>query len=105
MTKRQQPTPEQATETQWSVLQHNLRGATLDLGTLGPLTALRTLQQAAQELDALQAQCVEVARSQGRSWAQIGDALGVSKQATAKRYGVSTPATVAGPTDPELPLG
>ena len=37
--------------------------------------------------DTLEARHVSEARRQGWSWQQIGDALGVSRQAVHKRYG------------------
>jgi len=48
------------------------------------LAAVASLRRLLESLEALQ---VENARSQGWSWQQIADALGVSKQAVHKKHG------------------
>ena len=49
--------------------------------TADPLDALRALQQRERELDDARRLWIARARMQGRSWSEIGAALGVSKQA------------------------
>ena len=51
-------------------------------------TALTTVADAERQLE----EAVREARSRGRSWARIGMALGVSKQAATQRFGDSRPA-------------
>lgn len=53
---------------------------------LSELAALR------DEVEGVISAAVDAWRSQGRSWATIGDALGISKQGAQQRYG-RTPAT------------
>ncbi|MGH3739609.1 MAG: helix-turn-helix domain-containing protein [Micromonosporaceae bacterium] len=50
------------------------------------LRAVAALRKLVERLEALQ---VSNARSQGWSWEQIGDALGVSRQAVHKKHGRS----------------
>ncbi|HVM18889.1 MAG TPA: helix-turn-helix domain-containing protein [Egibacteraceae bacterium] len=49
--------------------------------TADPLEALRALQERERELEDARRLCIARARMQGRSWSEIGAALGVSKQA------------------------
>jgi hypothetical protein len=51
-----------------------------------PLEGLRDLVARREELDDLEARHVHAALDQGRSWSEIGDALGISKQAAHKRH-------------------
>lgn len=51
-----------------------------------PLTVLTETVKMEGELAQLQAEMVKAARSQGASWAVIGDALGITRQAAQKRY-------------------
>jgi len=51
-----------------------------------PLDGLCELAGLAHSLDKLQRQLVLQARSAGRSWTEIGDALGVSKQSAWQRF-------------------
>jgi hypothetical protein len=51
-----------------------------------PVSALSAARWAAQEVEALERSLVRHARSQGSSWALIGYALGVSRQAAHERY-------------------
>lgn len=62
------------------------------------LQGLDHLARAAADLDTAQRDTVEKLRSCGASWATIGGALGVSKQAAAQRYGGKRPAADPGPT-------
>jgi DNA-directed RNA polymerase specialized sigma24 family protein len=54
-----------------------------------PEEALRAVVALRQLADRVEAQAVAAARLQGWSWSQLGDALGVSKQAVHKKYGRS----------------
>jgi hypothetical protein len=51
-----------------------------------PLEALRELSRADVELEALRRERVEVARSQGATWDQIGASLGMSRQSAWEYY-------------------
>ncbi|WP_327091997.1 hypothetical protein OIE66_15600 [Nonomuraea sp. NBC_01738] len=52
-----------------------------------PLLALRATTSLRHELERLEAVAVRRARVAGLPWAQIADAIGVSKQAVHKKYG------------------
>jgi hypothetical protein len=58
----------------------------VELGAPDPLGQLRGLRAADRQLDVWQRQAIARAREQGASWAEIGDALGVSKQAAWALY-------------------
>lgn len=58
-----------------------------DAGNEYPLWILEAITGAAQELERLRDGWVHAARVQGFSFTEIGEALGVSKQAVAKKYG------------------
>ena len=58
--------------------------------------------EARDRADALVSALVAQAREDGMTWEQIGDLLGVSRQAAHKRYGHAAPA-VAGDLPPALP--
>jgi uncharacterized NAD(P)/FAD-binding protein YdhS len=58
----------------------------IELGSSDPLDQLRGLRAADRQLDLWQRQTITHARQQGASWAQIGDALGVTKQAAWALY-------------------
>jgi len=67
---------------------------TNDLATLitqaqddDPLLALRATTALRAEVERLEAVQVRRARVAGLAWAQIADAIGVSKQAVHKKYG------------------
>lgn len=67
---------------------------TNDLATLvrqaqddDPLLALRAATALRREIERLEAVQVRRARVAGLAWAQIADAIGVSKQAVHKKYG------------------
>jgi hypothetical protein len=51
-----------------------------------PLEALRELSRADAELEALRRERVEEARSQGATWDQIGESLGMSRQSVWEYY-------------------
>jgi hypothetical protein len=51
-----------------------------------PLEALRELSRADMELEALRRERVEAARRQGATWDQIGESLGMSRQAAWEYY-------------------
>jgi DNA-directed RNA polymerase specialized sigma24 family protein len=53
---------------------------------LAPLNMVTTLAHAAAQLDAKLHDVVSWARLRGHSWTEIGDALGVSKQAAWNRF-------------------
>ncbi len=50
-------------------------------------TVLGTLGRLAQTVEAAEATCVELLRSQGASWEVVGNALNVSRQAAWERWG------------------
>ena len=52
-----------------------------------PLVALTNLRWAIEEIDEAIGRTVTEARAAGRSWSQIGDSLGISKQAAQQKYG------------------
>ena len=58
----------------------------IELGSSDPLDQLRGLRAADRQLDVWQRQTITRAREQGSSWSQIGDALGVTKQAAWALY-------------------
>jgi hypothetical protein len=67
------------------------RGSHLRLRTLGdweahPIEALRECRRAATALEKAMCQTVGEAREAGRSWTEIGKALGVTKQTAWERF-------------------
>jgi hypothetical protein len=77
--------------------------ATLDPRDFEDVTDLRTIAQASDALEAGRAQlreAVGVARLNGRSWGQIGIALGVSRQAARERFSQKIPTVEDPPTCP-----
>ena len=54
--------------------------------TVDPLAELRALQERERELEDTRRRLIAAARTQGRSWTEIGAALGVSKQAAWQLY-------------------
>lgn len=52
----------------------------------GILPAIVDLQVLREEVDSLEVKAVAMARASGRSWTEIGDALGVSRQAARERF-------------------
>ena len=53
----------------------------VELASSDPLGQLRGLRAADRQLDVWQREAIARARQQGASWAEIGEALGASKQA------------------------
>ena len=58
----------------------------VELGSSDPLDQLRGLRAADRQLDVWQRETITRARAQTSSWAQIADALGVTKQAAWALY-------------------
>lgn len=65
-------------------------GPVLDIerGTLGRLDFMRSLDH---EVDAVRRALVAEARAEGRSWDQVGRAIGASRQAAWERFGSREP--------------
>lgn len=63
-----------------------LRAFDLEALPANPLEALAELSQAGVELDALMRDQVAAARHAGATWAQIGEQLGMSRQAAWEYY-------------------
>ncbi|WP_341721281.1 hypothetical protein QQG74_18850 [Micromonospora sp. FIMYZ51] len=63
-----------------------LRDSVAELATTWPLQALGVLAHVERWQQALLGQAVAEARTAGRSWAEIGAALGVSKQSAHERF-------------------
>ncbi|WP_106849257.1 hypothetical protein [Blastococcus sp. Marseille-P5729] len=59
----------------------------VDTSTPDPAVGLRSVVEMRKLADRLELKHVTGARRAGWSWEQIGDALGVSKQAVHKKYG------------------
>jgi len=57
------------------------------IGSEDPQEALRAVSALRHLADQLERRAVRAARERGWSWTQIGDALGVSRQAMHKKYG------------------
>lgn len=58
----------------------------VEVGSGEPLEQLRALRVVESQLDAWQRQAIAEARRGGASWSEIGEALGVSKQAAWASY-------------------
>jgi hypothetical protein len=58
----------------------------VELASDDPLGQLRGLRAATRQLDAWQREAIARARERGASWSDIGDALGVTKQAAWSSY-------------------
>lgn len=58
----------------------------VELGADEPLGQLRGLRAADRQLDLWQRDAIARARQQGASWSEIGEALGVTKQAAWQLY-------------------
>jgi hypothetical protein len=54
-------------------------------GDRDPLDVLEAVREARDQLEALETDCVRAALARGASWAAIGAALGVSRQAAHRR--------------------
>ncbi|MGK5548515.1 helix-turn-helix domain-containing protein [Streptomyces sp. URMC 127] len=55
--------------------------------TVDPIEGLRAAHDVRREMERLEAVLVRRARTQGRTWAEIAEVLGISKQAVHKKYG------------------
>lgn len=60
---------------------------TTDLASDDPTVGLRAAVALRRLADRVEATHVEAARRRGWSWQQIGDALGVTRQAVHEKYG------------------
>lgn len=58
----------------------------VELGANEPLGQLRGLRAVDRQLDLWQREAIARARQQGASWSEIGEALGVTKQAAWQLY-------------------
>ena len=67
----------------------------VELASDDPLAQLRGLRAATQQLDAWQREAIARAREGGASWSDIGDALGVTKQAAWASYNQDVRETLA----------
>lgn len=65
----------------------NARTLASSLEDPDPLQALRAVAALNAEADRIAAVLVRRARNRGCTWAQVAEALGVSRQAVHKRYG------------------
>ncbi|MEU4835223.1 hypothetical protein [Streptosporangium sp. NPDC023615] len=64
------------------------RPATLDQTTEGdPMAGLAVTVEVRREMERLEAVLVRRARTTGRTWAEIAQVLGISKQAVHKKHG------------------
>ena len=70
-----------------------------------PMQGLRAVVALRRELDVLEARHVDAALQGGRSWSQIAEALGVSKQAAHKRHAQRTREAGAARPRPPPPSG
>lgn len=50
------------------------------------LTRLRARQEIGNVLDIAEDEAVDLARAQGRTWQEIGDALGITRQTAHQRF-------------------
>lgn len=60
---------------------------------------VETVRRQREALNRIEAFRVRAARADGASWAEIGEALGISKQSAWKRFGQLTPAKLTEPWD------
>lgn len=60
-----------------------------------PLTTLTAVAELGRAVAAAEREAVELAKAAGTSWAAIGERLGVTKQAAARRFTPRTPGGVA----------
>jgi Protein of unknown function (DUF3887) len=68
-----------------------------------PLGAVRQALVALREAETRLRTCVEVARESGRTWAEIGDVLGTTRQAAFQRFGRPIDPRTGEPMDAVLP--
>lgn len=66
--------------------EHLAQGAQLDLTNFNLLKALRTIEHLIETATSARMTAVENLRLQGASWAQIGDELGITRQAAQQRF-------------------
>jgi hypothetical protein len=64
-----------------------------------PLEGLAESRRVAGALEKLQRHLVEQARSAGRSWTEIGDSLGISKQSAWERFSAPPDGSLRRPCD------
>jgi hypothetical protein len=72
----------------WAIIKTE-NGDPTERWSLAKLPVLATLSQAIQDEIDMHA----IAAAKGATWQEIGDALGISRQAAHKRYGQFSPAT------------
>lgn len=65
----------------------DLKGTAIDAGSEDPAVGLRAVVALRKLTDRLEAAQVTAARQAGWTWQQIGDALGITRQAIHKKYG------------------
>jgi hypothetical protein len=68
---------------------------------LEPLARLRALQNVRQAVADVELDAVVAARNDGRTWSQIGQALGITRQAAQERFGEHDPRPRRGRADDE----
>lgn len=74
-------------ETNPDASQHGLMALAAEIMTTkDPLVRLAALRSAMELLRLIEAEAVQAARTSGATWLEVGDSLGVSKQAAAKRF-------------------
>jgi hypothetical protein len=66
-----------------------LLGRLLSEDPASPLDAIAFIQGAASEIGEGMQAAVQRAREAGRTWAEVGDVLGISRQAAFQRFGNS----------------
>lgn len=68
----------------------------VEIASDDPLGQLRGLRAATRQLDAWQREAIARAREDGASWSEIGDALGITKQAAWSSYNQDVREALAG---------
>lgn len=89
MTKRREPlrTATRKPPAPLSAEVRSLRAIAAGVGfQRGVMSGMVDLQEMRRVVDDLEVKAVAVARASGRSWTEIGDALGVSRQAARERF-------------------
>lgn len=92
-TKRREPNRTATRKASDPVMETYLRvrKTSLNLTTYPPTAAVNAYQRLIEEADEAIAAVVARLRYNGSSWDEIGEVLGVSRQAANKRYGGVTP--------------